>query len=69
MLAVLGLVLGPAWFGWLLVGWAPLVCIARVMTGVHFVSDILGGIALGLAMGAAMVVMAPLWMMVFPYLF
>lgn len=51
MLAVLGLTLGPAWLGWLLLAWAPLVGLARVATGLHYVSDILAGWALGIAMG------------------
>ncbi len=69
MLAVLGLALGPAWLGWLLVIWAPLVCLARVVTGVHYISDILGGIALGLLMGLVMVQISPLLAAWFPYLF
>jgi undecaprenyl-diphosphatase len=69
MLAVLALSLGPAWFGWLLAAWAPLVCIARVMTGVHYLSDILGGIALGLLMGVLLAGISPLWMTTFPFLF
>ncbi len=68
MLSVLGLALAPAWFGWLLVIWTPLVCIARVMTGVHYLSDIFGGIALGLLMGLLFVAISPLWMQAFPFL-
>lgn len=51
MLAVLGLALGPAWFGALLVVWAPLVGLARVATGLHFISDVLAGWVLGILMG------------------
>lgn len=51
MLAVLGLALGPAWFGALLLVWAPLVGLARVATGLHFVSDVLVGWLLGILMG------------------
>lgn len=51
MLAVLGLALGPAWFGVLLLVWAPLVGLARVATGLHFVSDVLAGWLLGILMG------------------
>lgn len=69
MLAVLGLALAPAWVGWLLVFWAPLVCLARVLTGVHYVSDILGGILLGLLMGLAMLAISPFLMGWFPFLF
>lgn len=69
MLAVLGLALAPAWFGWLLAAWAPLVCVARVMTGVHYLSDILGGIILGVLMAVATIAAYPLLMQVFPWLF
>jgi undecaprenyl-diphosphatase len=69
MLAVLALSLGPAWFGWLLAAWAPLVCLARVMTGVHYVSDILGGVILGLLLGFAFLALNPFWMQRFPFLF
>jgi undecaprenyl-diphosphatase len=51
MLAVLGLGLGPAWFGMVLLVWAPLVVLARVAMGVHYLSDVLAGALLGLAIG------------------
>jgi len=51
MLAIVGLALGPAWFGWLLIIWAPLVGLARVATGLHYVSDVVAGWLLGLVMG------------------
>ena len=51
MLAVVALGLGPAWFGLLLLLWAPLVPLARVAMGVHYLSDVLAGALLGLFMG------------------
>ena len=52
MLAVVALALAPAaWFGWLLIIWAPLVGLARVATGLHYISDVLAGWILGLVMG------------------
>jgi undecaprenyl-diphosphatase len=51
MLFVLGAALGPAWFAALLALWAPLVALARVAMGVHYLSDILAGAGLGLAVG------------------
>ncbi len=51
MLAVLSLGLGPLWFGLLLLAWAPLVALARVAMGVHYLSDILAGIFLGIVLG------------------
>ncbi len=51
MLAVLGLGLGPLWFGLLLVVWALAVSLARVAMGVHYLADIAAGLFLGLLMG------------------
>jgi undecaprenyl-diphosphatase len=53
MLAVLAVAMGPAWFGWALLIWAPLVALARVATGLHYVSDVLAGWVLGIVMGLA----------------
>lgn len=51
MLAVVALAFPPAWFGSLLVVWAPLVGLARVATGLHYVSDVIVGWLLGILMG------------------
>jgi len=51
LLAVLAAGLGPAWFGWALAIWAPLVILARVAMGVHYFSDVVAGAILGLAIG------------------
>jgi undecaprenyl-diphosphatase len=51
MLSVLGVLLGPLWFALALVIWGPLVALARVAMGVHYLSDILAGAALGLLVG------------------
>jgi undecaprenyl-diphosphatase len=51
LLAVLALGLGPIWFGILLTFWAPLVALARVAMGVHYLSDVLAGGFLGLVIG------------------
>ena len=51
MLAVVALGVGPWWFGILLTVWAPLVGLARVTMGVHYLSDILAGMAIGVLMG------------------
>jgi undecaprenyl-diphosphatase len=55
MLAVLALALGPIWFGITLLIWAPLVGLARVATGLHYVSDVLAGWVLGIVAGIALV--------------
>jgi len=52
---------GPAWLALLLTVWAPLVGLARVVMGVHFLSDVLAGIVVGL-------VFAGLYLLVYPFL-
>jgi len=51
MLAVLGVGLGPGWFAAALLAWAPFVALARVAMGVHYLLDILAGMAFGMVMG------------------
>lgn len=51
MLAVIMVGLGPLWFGLLLTAWAPLVGLARVAMGVHYLSDVVFGWILGLMVG------------------
>jgi len=51
MLAVVALALAPSWLGVLLIIWAPLVGLARISTGLHFISDVLAGWMLGSLMG------------------
>ena len=61
LLAVLGLGLGPAWMAVILVVWAPLVALARVSMGVHYLSDIVAGMVLGIIVGMiALQVYSPL---------
>ncbi len=47
LIAVVGSALGPVWLGILLWIWAPLVALARVAMGVHYVSDVVAGAILG----------------------
>lgn len=51
MLAVIALGIGPLWLGLALSVWAPLVAFARVAMGVHYLSDVLAGMILGLLIG------------------
>lgn len=69
MLAVMAVGLGPGWFGLLLLGWAPLVCLARVITGVHYLSDVLAGALLGALVGWLMILAQPLIFSLIPFLF
>jgi undecaprenyl-diphosphatase len=56
MLATITLGLGPSWLAALLIVWAPLVGLARVAMGVHYLSDVLAGAVLGALMGVAVLV-------------
>jgi membrane-associated phospholipid phosphatase len=69
LLAVMAAGLGPAWFGVLLVAWAPLVCLARVATGVHYVSDVAAGALIGLLMGLGMLAAQGWAIRLAPFLF
>jgi undecaprenyl-diphosphatase len=51
LIAVLAIGLGPGWLAVLLCIWAPLVALARVAMGLHYLSDILAGAGLGLVAG------------------
>jgi undecaprenyl-diphosphatase len=48
LIAVLATLLGPAWLAVALWIWAPLVCLARVSMGVHYVSDVVAGAIFGM---------------------
>ncbi len=59
MLSVLAIGLGPLWFGLLLLIWAPLVIMARVAMGVHYLFDVLAGALLGVLIGLLMMQFIP----------
>ncbi len=69
MLIVLTLGLGTGAFAWVLGLWAPVMSLSRVLTGVHYLSDILGGALLGLALGLIILAVYPLWIAWVPFLF
>jgi len=52
LIAALVAAWGPAWLAPIVVVWAPLVAVARVAMGLHYLSDILGGAVLGLVAAA-----------------
>lgn len=49
LIAALVAAWGPGWLAPIVLLWAPLVAAARVAMGLHFVSDILAGMVLGVA--------------------
>jgi undecaprenyl-diphosphatase len=48
LIATIAAGLGPAWLAWILWVWAPLVALARVAMGVHYLSDIVAGALIGI---------------------
>jgi undecaprenyl-diphosphatase len=51
LIAVIAAGLGPAWAVWILWVWAPLVSLARVAMGVHYLSDVVAGLVVGILAG------------------
>lgn len=47
LIAALAGMLGPLWLAVILWIWAPLVCLARVAMGVHYISDVVAGAIVG----------------------
>lgn len=66
LFAILVIGLGPVWLAWILIFWAPLVSLARVMMGVHYLSDVIAGILIGILFGSGMLLLLPVYQ---PYLF
>jgi membrane-associated phospholipid phosphatase len=48
LIALMAISLGPLWLGILLLVWAPLVILARVAMGLHYLSDVIAGALVGL---------------------
>ncbi len=69
MLTVIAFGAGPLWLGILLFIWTLLVGLARVWMGVHYLSDILAGILLGILAGVVVLQMSPWLTIAFPGIF
>jgi membrane-associated phospholipid phosphatase len=68
LLAVIAWVLGPPWFAWVMVFWAPAVSAARVMMGVHYISDILAGMLTGFLVALLLLQLQPFIMSMLAFL-
>ena len=51
LIGTMAVALGPAWLGAILAVWGPLVALARVAMGVHYLSDVIAGAILGIVVG------------------
>jgi undecaprenyl-diphosphatase len=60
LLAILAIGLGPTWLGFVLSVWAPLVMLARVAMGVHYLSDVMAGALLGVIVSLVILILIPL---------
>ena len=69
MLSVLAFAFGPLWLGVVFVLWTLLVSLARVWMGVHYLSDILAGILLGILFALLTLPLAPWFFSVLPFIF
>jgi undecaprenyl-diphosphatase len=69
MLAVLAIAFGSFWFAFALVIWAPIVCLARVLMGVHYLSDVIVGALVGILWGVVIWLVAPWIMHLLPFIF
>jgi undecaprenyl-diphosphatase len=56
MLAIVAIGFGSSWFALVICLWAPLVILARVAMGVHYLSDVLAGAMLGIALGVLTII-------------
>ncbi|MCH2538902.1 MAG: phosphatase PAP2 family protein [Anaerolineales bacterium] len=45
--------LGPGWFQWAMLIYSPLMALARISMGVHYLSDVIAGYVLGLLLAAS----------------
>jgi undecaprenyl-diphosphatase len=59
LLAALVTAMGPGWLAAMLIAWAPLVALARVAMGLHYLSDVVAGIVIGGLAAAAAIVVFP----------
>jgi membrane-associated phospholipid phosphatase len=69
MLALFAVQLGPVWLAILMVAWALMVSLSRIITGMHYFSDILAGILLGITSGQIILLARPLMEGLLPFIF
>jgi undecaprenyl-diphosphatase len=69
MLATMALTSSYLLLGVILIIWGLLVCLARIWMGVHYLSDILAGIVLGILFGFLMTALSSWFIQTIPWVF
>jgi undecaprenyl-diphosphatase len=69
MLSMLAFAFELPILGIVMVIWGLMVCLGRIWMGVHYLSDIVAGILLGILFGWGMTMMAPWFMKIIPWVF
>jgi undecaprenyl-diphosphatase len=69
MIVVLGIAFAPVGFVIVVAVWAPLVCLARVLMGVHYLSDVIVGALVGILWGVVIIVASPWIIRLLPFVF
>jgi len=69
MLAVITILIAPLWAAVLMVLWAVMVSLSRVLTGMHYFSDVFAGVMLGIVAGQFSVLLLPLLSALLPAIF
>jgi len=67
-IAVMAVGMGPVWFAIAAVIWAPLVGLARISKGVHYLSDIIAGAFVGIAWGLITLALADFLFRIFSHI-
>lgn len=69
MLATIAILIGPLWLAVLMVIWGVLVSQSRILTGMHYFSDVFAGILIGIAAGQFSVLLRPVLTALLPLVF
>ncbi len=69
LLAAMAVWLGPAWFALVIVIWAPIMSLARVVMGVHYLVDVVAGLLIGILIGWLVILLEPFWLLLVPFAF
>jgi undecaprenyl-diphosphatase len=69
LIVVLGIAYAPLGFVIVVSFWAPLVGLARVLMGVHYLSDVIVGAVVGILWGFVIILLAPVTMHLLPFIF